>query len=187
MDTFFFDLHLSQAAAFVGILALLAGFALLAAPAACRAYVPGIGRHLPTAWVLTAVDLLWVAWIVNNASLGRFDALKPGLYLLTPLAFFLTIRYVDELLGARALGGLLLLMANPVLNAARWLDTDWRFVMTVLAYLWAIAGIWLTLSPFMWRRWTAPLLATDARARALGASKIAFGILLLVLALRVYS
>lgn len=172
MDTFFFDLKLDQAAVFVGALALLAGFALLAAPGACRAFIPGIGRHPPTAWTLTAIDLLWVAWMVNNTSLGRFDALKPGLYLITPLCFFLVIRFVDELLGARAIGGLLLLMANPILNAARWLDTDWRFVMTVLAYLWAIAGIALTLSPYLWRRWTAPLLATDARARAVGALKL---------------
>jgi uncharacterized protein YjeT (DUF2065 family) len=186
MDTFFFVLKLDQAAAFVGVLGLLAGLALLAAPAACRAYVPGIGRHQPTAWVLTALDLLWVAWIVNNASLGRFDALKPGLYLLTPAAFFLIIFYMDDLLAVRVLGGLLLLMANPVLNAARWVDTEWRFVMTVLAYGWAVAGIALVLSPYLWRRWTTPLLATDARCRASGLAKLAAGAALLYLAWRIY-
>jgi hypothetical protein len=186
MDTFFFDLKLDQAAAFVGGCALLAGLVLLAAPGACRAYIPGLGRHLPTAWTLAAIDLLWVAWIVNNASLGRFDAFKPGLYLLTPFCFFLVIRFVDELLGARALGGLLLLMANPVLNAARWMDTDWRFVMTVLAYVWAILGMALTLSPYLWRRWTTPLLATDVRARAVGVLHIVSGFGFLLLAWKVY-
>ncbi|MCS6771003.1 MAG: hypothetical protein NZ740_03135 [Kiritimatiellae bacterium] len=186
MDTFFFDLTLKQAAAFVAVLSVLGGAALLAVPAACRAYVPTIGRHKPTAWALTAIDLLWVAWIINQASLGRFEFLKPWLYLATPLSFYLIIHFVDELLGVRALAGLLLLMANPVLNAARWMDTEWRLVMTVLAYVWAIAGITLTLSPYLWRRWTAPLLATDRRARAAGAGMLLFAAGLFYLAARVY-
>jgi hypothetical protein len=186
MDTFFFDLKLYQAAAFVGICAIILGLMLMIMPGACRAYIPRLGRHLPTAWTLAAIDLLWVAWIVNNASLGRFDAFKPGLYIVTPLCFFLVIRFVDELLGARALGGLLLLMANPVLNAARWLDTPWRFVMTILAYGWAVLGMALTLSPYLWRRWTAPLLANDVRARIVGAFHILSGFGFLFLAWSVY-
>lgn len=186
MDTFFFDLKLAQAAVFVGVLCAVGGILLLLKPAACRAYLPGLGRHRPTAWALTAIDLLWVAWIVNQASLGRFDVLKPWIYPAIPIAFYLIVQFVDELLGARALGGLLLLMANPVLNAARWMETDWRLVMTVLAYVWAVAGIALTLSPYLWRRWVSPLVATDSRARALGAAKIGFGVLLLLLAAFVY-
>lgn len=186
MDTFFFDLKLDQAAAFLGVIGLIAGLALLAAPESCRAFLPGLGRHKPTAWMLTAIDLLWVAWIVNNAPLGRFEFLKPGLYLLAPLAFFLLIHFMDELLGARALGGLLLLMANPILNAARWHDSNWRYVMTIIAYGWAVAGIALVLSPFWWRRWVTPWLATDARCRATGVAKLAAGLALLYLAWRVY-
>lgn len=186
MDTFFFDLKLDQAAAFLGAVGLLASLALVMAPASCRAFLPGLGRHVPTAWTLTAIDLLWVAWIVFHAPLGRFEFLKPGLYLLTPIAFFLLIHFMDELLGARALGGLLLLMANPVLNAARWHDADARYVMTLIAYSWAVAGIALVLSPFLWRRWVSPWVATDARCRAAGTVKMAASLALLYLAWRVY-
>lgn len=186
MDTFFFDLKLDQAAFFIGALGILVGLALLAAPASCRAFLPGMGRNIPTAWMLTAIDLLWVGWMINQASLGRFDALKPGLYLAVPAAFFLLVNYMDELLGARALGGLLLLAANPILNAARWVESDWRFVMTVLAYGWAIAGMALILSPYLWRRVMTPFVATDARCRAAGLAKLLAGLALLYLAAAIY-
>lgn len=186
MDTFFFDLKLAQAAAFVGALGLIAAIALLAAPTKCRDLLPRMGRIEPLAWGLVAIDLLWVGWMINNTALGRFDAIKPGLYILVPAAFLILIKFLDDLLAARALGGLLLLMANPILNAARWHDSDWRYVMTVLAYGWAIAGIALVLSPYLWRRWVTPLVATDARCRATGLAKALAGLALLALAWKVY-
>ncbi len=186
MDTFFFDLKLDQAAYFAAALGLLAGLALIAAPAACRAFLPGLGRHVHAAWILTAADLLWIGWMIHHASLGRFDALKPGLYLAVPLVFFLVVKFMDELLGARALGGLLLLAANPILNAARWVDSDWRLVMTVLAYAWAVIGMALVLSPYLWRRMVSPFVATDTRCRAAGAAKLLASLALLYLAAFVY-
>lgn len=186
METFFFDLKLFQAAAFVGALALVGAFALIAAPAACRAFLPGLGRNTPVAWILTALDLLWVAWLINNTPMERFNFLKPGLYIAAPATFFLLINYMDDLLATRAIGGLLLLMANPILTAARWHDSNWRYVMTVIAYGWAIAGIALVLSPYLWRRWVTPFVATNLRCRAAGVAKLLAGVGLLMLAWRVY-
>jgi len=45
---------------------------------------------------------------------------KPILWALAPLCYVLTVCFVEELLAARALGGILLLAAAPVLDAARW-------------------------------------------------------------------
>ena len=86
----------------------------------------GFSRNIPAAWILTALDVAWVAWIVFHASLGWFDPLKPALYILAPMSFLAMVFFMDELLAPRALGGLLLLLANPVLNSARWLETEWR-------------------------------------------------------------
>lgn len=186
METFFFDLKLDQAAACVGVLGVILGLALLGAPKACGAWLPGLGRNKPLAWVLTALGLLWAAWLVYNTPMERFNSLKPALYIVTPVAFFLIIIYLEDLLAARAIGGLLLLLANPVLMAARWHESEWRLVMTIIAYIWAVAGILLVLSPYLWRRWVTPWVASELRCRATGALKLAFGIALLWLAWRVY-
>jgi len=155
-------------------------------PGRVRAAALAFPRSRGPAWLLTALDLGWVAWIVLHAQLGRFEWVKPYLYAAAPLSFFLIVIFMDELLAPRALGGLLLLLANPVIIAARWHESDWRLVMIGLAYVWAVAGIVLVLSPFYFRRVAAWALATDGRCRQLGLLRLAFGAALVALALAVY-
>lgn len=186
MDTFFFDMTVRQAAWIIAILAFAQALPLLLAPAASRAGLLAFPRHQATAWILTAVDLMWVTWILLHGNLGPFDAVKPALYLIAPACFFLLINFLDELLAPRALGGLLLLAANPVLNAARWHDSDWRFVPIVLAYVWVVAGMLLVLSPYLFRRWALPWTAGDCRIRLAGTALLLLALLLGVLAFMVF-
>lgn len=167
-NTFFVELSLQQVAHIVGGLGLLLALPLLLAPAASRSGLLAFPRSATAAWLLTAADLLWVAWIVFHAALGRFEFLKPGLYIVTPAAFFLLINFLDELLACRALGGFLLLAANPALTFARLNDSPWRLVISGIAYVWVVIGMVLVLSPYMFRRWVLPMVDTDARARAAG-------------------
>ncbi|MBW7907774.1 MAG: hypothetical protein H3C50_02480 [Kiritimatiellae bacterium] len=186
MDTFFFNLTSAQAATFLGALGVFAGVAMIAIPEATRAFLIGFGRNRTAAWILAAVDLLWAAWLVYHTPMERLGFLKPALYPAVPIAFYLIITYMDDLLATRALGGLLLLMANPILLCMRWLDTDWRYLPIVLAYVWAVAGMALVLSPYIWRRWAAPLLKSNARCRAVGILKLVGGALFLWLARQVF-
>jgi uncharacterized protein YjeT (DUF2065 family) len=158
----------------------------LLAPAAWRRALAEFPRHLPSAWILTGMDLLWVSNVVLHAPLGRFEFLKPAIYILGPLSFYLLVKYLDELLAPRALGGLLLLLPNPVLNAARWHPSDARLVMTVLAYVAVVAGMLLVLAPYRFRRWTAWWIESDARCRLGGRLKLAAALVLLGLAGFVY-
>lgn len=186
MAEYLYEIPLQHTALVTAGVFVVAGLWLAAAPAAARAFVPALGRHPLTGWTLAAIDLVWSAWLLYRTPLGSFDPWKPSLYAATPVAFFLVVRYVDELLGARSLGGLLLLAGAPVLHAARWMETPWRFVMIVLAYIWAIAGIALVLSPYLWRRWTTPLMATDKRARLTGIVLLGCGVCLAGVALAFY-
>jgi len=185
-NTFFFDLSLAQVAYLVGGLGLLLALPLPLAPAASRTGLLAFPRHTTSAWVLTAASLLWVSWIIPHAALGRFEFLKPALYLLTPAAFFLLINFLDELLAARSLGGILLLAANPVLNFARWHDSPWRLALSTLAYVWVVIGIVLVLSPYMFRRWVLPMVDTDTRSRFAGFALAAGSAALLYLGFAVY-
>jgi len=170
----------------VGGLLLLAGAPALWSPGLARRLTSAFPRNDWAARLLIALALVWTASIVLNAPLGRFEHLKPALYVVTPLAFFLIVYFMDELLAPRALGGLLLLGGNPILNAIRWYETPWRLVVTVTVYLAVMAGIVLVLSPYRFRQWTSACLATDERSRATGTLFCGVGLLLLVLATTVF-
>lgn len=179
-------LTLSQLSLALGVLAILAGLWQLFAPAQVGRMLAAFPRSALTAWALTAADLLWVAWLLFNTPLGDFDRFKPALYALTPLSFYLLVVHMDELLAPRSLGGLLLLLATPVLRIAQWHDSTWRLVITSLAYCWVIGGITLILSPHLFRRTVLLTVPTAGRHRLAALLKLAGGLFLIGLALTVY-
>lgn len=158
------------------------------------ACVPGLVRRglaeFPrSVWpgrILLAVDMVWAATAVTTLHLGLFDAWKVHLYWITPVCIVLGCLYLDELLSVRALGGLLLLAAGPILNAARWNPSDWRLIVTVIAYAWIIVGLVFLLSPWWFRRLTEPAIKKDRTIRIGGLFKAAVGFGLLALAYWVY-
>jgi hypothetical protein len=181
-----FMLSISTIAIALGCFIMAVNLPAVLAPAFFRRMATGFSRNVPAAWILTAIDVLWVAWIILHASLGRFEPLKPLVYVAAPVSFFAMVFFMDELLAPRALGGLLLLMANPVLNSARWLDTQWRLVMVVIAYVWVIAGITFVLSPFRLRQAAAWGTKTDFRCILGGSIRVLVGAFVLFLGFKVY-
>ena len=180
-------LELSTVALLLGLLALTVGGISLAVPSRVRAGVAAFPRSIWPGRILAAIDLIWAAYALSLMHLGMFDAWKVHLYWLTPVAIFICIKYLDELLSPRALGGFLLLAAGPVLNIARWHPSDWRLVVTVLVYLWILLGLTFLLSPWWFRRIAIRLTgAGDNAVRITGLLKTLFGLGLIALALLVY-
>lgn len=180
------ELTLSNWAVIIGVIIVAVNGLSLAAPQAIRKWALAFPRSRLWAWTLTAVDLFWVAWIILHAPLGRFENLKPAVYVAAPVFFILIVFFMDELLAPRAAGGLLLLVANPILNAARWHASSWRLVVTVLVYLWVVAGIVFVLSPYRLRDMMAWATESTQRLRVLSAIRLAVGIVLIGLGLWVY-
>ncbi|MFA6173217.1 MAG: DUF2065 family protein [Kiritimatiellales bacterium] len=179
--------ELSIASLLIGLLALTGGTISLLAPAKIRAGVAAFPRSVWPGRILAAIDLVWAAYELSLMHLGMFDAWKVHLYWLTPVAIVLCAVYLDELLSPRALGGLLLLAAGPVLDAARWHPSQWRLVITVIAYLWILLGLVFLLSPWWFRRIAGKLTSSgDNAVRITGAVKAAAGLGLIALALLVY-
>lgn len=179
-------LSLAHVSILLGALGIAGSLWQALAPAQVRRMLDALPRHTLTAWALAAVDLLWVAWLINETSLGRFDAWKPALYFITPLSFYLLIQYLDELLAVRALGGLLLLVAAPILDIARWHDSEWRLVIVGLVYIWVVIGMFLVMSPHLFRRTVRRVLPDDARGRLSAALKLVVSVGLLLLGLLVF-
>ena len=132
------------------------------------------------------MDLVWSAWLVMHMPLGPFDRYKPFLYVVAPVLFFLIVHFMDELLAARALGGLLLLVASPLLDAARPHESEFRLVVAALAYILAIKGMALVLCPYLFRKATSWWARNDAWCRAGGLVGLALAAFLIVLAVTVY-
>jgi hypothetical protein len=105
---------------------------------------------------------------------------------------FLAATYVGlivlkfDFLAVRGLAILLLMLAKVVVDSANQVDTQWRLVMTVIAYIWAIAGMWFTVSPYRMRDMIDWATATDGRCRALCGLGCAVGAFLIGLGVFVY-
>ena len=170
----------------LGTLAVGVGLFAACMPAWVRQGVRDFPRSVWPGRVLLAVDLVWAAYAVTTLHLGGLDILKVHLYWLAPVCVVLGSRSLDELLSVRALGGLLLLAAGPVLNAARWNPSTWRLVVTVMAYLWILVGLTFVLEPWWFRRLTKPMIRSDLTIRIGGLFKAAVGVGLIALAFWVY-
>lgn len=142
-------------------------------------------RHRASAILLTLVNVVWVAVLLYHTPLGRFEVLKPLLFVLAPVTFWAVTKYMDELLAPRMLGGLLLLAAVPVLDAARWHESGWRLVLTVLAYLWIVWSIFLVLSPYRFRH-TVERVGRDPYRKPVFTVLLGTGLLLLFLSATAY-
>jgi len=170
----------------LGTLAVGVGLFSACSPAWVRQGLRDFPRSVWPGRILLAVDVVWAAYAVTTLHLGGFDALKIHLYWLAPVCIVLGCVYLDELLSVRALGGLLLLAACPILNAARWNPSDWRLIVTVMVYLWILVGLIFVLEPWWFRRLTTPMLKSDLLIRIGGLFKAAVGFGLIALAFWVY-
>ena len=170
----------------LGAVHLAAGLAAICRPCAVRSGLERFPRHIGIGRILAAIAIFWAASIVYRAELGRFSWLKPLLWALTPAAWGLIAGLLDELLAPRALGGLLLLLARVVLEAARLHPHAAARAVSVLAYGWVVAGMTLVAAPWQFRRCWAPLLKTPRRLRTTGALGAALGAGLIALAWTVY-
>ena len=161
-----------------------AGLALWIAPDAVRRALDAFPRSRGAGAVLSAVALAGAAWVVYSGELGRFNAFKPWLFVIGPVAWGLMVWLLDDLLAPRALGGLLLLAANPVMCAARFSPTPESRIFPALMYLWIVAGIALVLSPFLFRRAVRFVWSRAWGPRLLGGLLLAAGLTLVGLAFR---
>lgn len=139
-------------------------FMMLARPESLTRFFKAFPRNRWWGILLTAIGLLWSAVYIDQMTLGELSKYKWLLYILTPLSLYLIIHYLDELLAARALGGILMLYPTIMVNSAKWHPSSLRYIVLVLAYVMVAAGIWLILSPFKFRIWTDGLMAGKSRS-----------------------
>lgn len=170
----------------LGLLALCGGLTGILRPDLIKRFAELFPRSVVPAWVFTALCCWLGTREALHMNMGFLDAYKQYIYIIAPIVFIASVVYMKELLAPRALGGFLLLIAVPVLQAARWHESAWRLVVVVLVYLWIIYGLLLLLSPWWFRKTYQPFCSSAALFKATAYGKAAFGLVLLLLGIFVY-
>src|SRR5437764_41607 len=164
-----YHLYLQNAGLLAGIVLCLVGLIGFGLHGTARSAAASFPRSRLAGVLLLTVDLVWTLWLVSTMEMGEFSVFRRPFLIALPVLFFLSIRFVDEFLAVRALGILLLLAAEPLLEAAFFRYENARLVLTVLAYLLIVLGlIWVTM-PYLLRDQITWLSKTTARWRGLHA------------------
>src|SRR5450432_2830274 len=137
----------------VGLVAgvLLFVFSGLAFFAPAQKSLPQFPRSRPAGAALLTIDLLWSFWLLATMEMGEFSNFRRPLLIALPIGFFLILKFVDEFLAVRALGILCLLAAEPLLDAAFLRPETSRLLVTILAYLMIVAGLFWVTMPYLLR------------------------------------
>ena len=170
----------------LAVLLTIESTALLVTPKRVRGWLQRFPRDIWSGRLLAGFAILWAAWVVYNMPLGRFETWKPLVWPIAILLAGFVWYYMDELLGPRALGALLLLYPAPVLASARLHPSPWSVVMSVLAYVCVVKGMALLLGPYWFRLAVERFLSSDRNCRLWGSAGLTVAVLLYALILFAY-
>jgi hypothetical protein len=124
-------------------LVLSHGFALVR-PAPVQQWMRKFPRSKVFGTFLLVVDAVWAFAIVAAMDMGEFTYMRNTLLVVIVVASFLTFKFVDEFLAVRALGIFVLLLAEPLIEAAFLQPEKWRLLVVLLAYVLAVLGmVWV--------------------------------------------
>ncbi len=179
-------MNLSTVAIILGLLTIVLNAYGLLKPTEFAAKARKFPRYTPIGFILVLAATGWFEYYLSIESVSDFASFKPVLYVFFAAVGVGTCLFVQDFLPVRGLAALLLLAAKWMVDTAHLADTDWRLVITVWAYIWVIAGMWFTISPWRFRDLINWATASEQRVRVLSGVRCAFGLLVLVLGLTVY-
>ena len=182
--TYFVSLKLT--ALIIGLLYLLTHLPGALAPQWVAARAKNLPRNYPLGAVLMLAATLWFVTLTGLMDLGELSNMRVQLMTVWALAGILVVIFVRGFLAVRGLGCLLLLAAAVILDAAFLVQTPARYVMTLLAYGWVVLGMVLVYSPHVGRNAFSWIISTPERMRLACWPGVAFGVLLIALALIFY-
>ena len=179
-------MKLSTLSILIGSIMALPQIYGLLKPAAFAAAARKFPRYTPIGYVLIGIATAWFLYYLKQESVADFAAMKPALFVLFAGVGIGTCVFVQDFLPVRGLAVLLLLLAKLMVDTARWEDTEWRLVIVVLAYIWVIAGMWFTISPWRVRDMLYWATANEKRVRVGSVIRLALALFILVLGLTAY-
>jgi hypothetical protein len=155
-------------------------------PAKFREHAVRFPRAVLPGQILMGIAAAIAWWIMYHAATDEWKWAQPFILVGVPVAYFLVAKFGTHYLSVRALAALMLMLAKVMVTAADASETPWRLVVTVLAYLWVVAAIWMTVAPHHLRDAIGFFMANDQRCRAACSVGIVVGLVLVGLGIFVY-
>lgn len=172
---------LSTLAIIIGVVFSLPQIYALANPKGFAAGARNFPRNETIGFILMGLGTLWFLNNVNQEAIADFAAYKKFMLIGFGALGVLTCIFVRDYLAVRGLAVCLLLAAWVTLNHTRWANSQWRLILVVWAYVWIIAAMWLTVSPWRLRDYLNWLTASEQRIRISSALRLCLGIVVIVL------
>ena len=133
--------------------------------------------------LILALATLWTLAMTATADLGEFSPMRNMILLGIFVGSTLLWRIVPDFLSSRALGFLFLLVANPVLETTFLQHGPLKIMLTMLAYGWAVTGLFLVGMPYLYRDIVNWMSGERWRWNMVSCTGLLYGIALLVLGL----
>ena len=150
-------------------------------PAAFAEVLRKFPRSMNWGYALMLAATAWFLWNVKQESISDFAPYKPLMLIGFAAVGIGSCFYVKDFLAVRGLAILLLLLAKVMLDTARWVDSEWRLVIVIWAYLWIWTGMWLTISPWRLRNVLLWFTADRVRMKIICLLRLVFGIFIVLL------
>jgi len=145
-------------------------------------------RHLPLGIALMGLGTAWFLYNLSLESIADFAAFKPHMMVAFAGIGLLACIFVRDFLAVRGLAIVLLCLAKLMVDSGRphLEDTSWVLVIQGWAYVFVVAGIWLTISPWRLRNWIEWNTNTESRTRFGCAVRLAFCLFVVALGATVF-
>lgn len=181
-----YPVSLALVAVVVGLLYILLHGVCWWKSTSAPAFLATLPRHRPLGWLLLTLATLWFAGLLGTIDLMEYTPHRQTFVFAVLVIGGLSAIFLTEFLTARALGALLILAAQVLLDAAFPHSSLSRLAVTLTAYGWIIAGMFLVGLPYLQRDAIAWLAAHPRRFQAAAAAGTLWGLALLFLGFFVY-
>jgi hypothetical protein len=177
---------LSQVALVLGLACLAGHLWPLIRPASCGEWLKKFPRNTAVGVVLMLLGTAWFEWNLIQSDISDFAEFRPILLIGFVVLGVGCCLFVRDYLSIRGLAVVACLLADVVLDSQRWHPSALKNLVTVWAYVWVVAGMWLAVAPWRARDWIAWCVAREGRVRAFGLAGVAWGALIAALGVTAY-
>lgn len=182
------NVKLSTLAIALGLIAAAPQAYGLANPKGLAEWARKFPRHIPIGVALMGIGTAWFIYNLSLESIADFATFKQYMMLAFAGIGIATCIVVHDFLAVRGLAIVFLCLAKLMVDTGRphLGDTSWTLVIQTWAYVFVVAGIWLTISPWRFRDWLSWNTATAARIRNGCIARLAFSMLVIALGVTVF-
>jgi hypothetical protein len=181
-------LKLSTLALGLGIVFAVPQLIGLLNPKGLAAWLRKFPRHVPIGVALMALGTAGFLYNLSLESVADFAAFKPHMMVAFAGIGLLSCIFVHDFLAVRGLAVVFLILAKLMVDTGRphLGESPWVLVIQAWAYVFVVAGIWFTISPWRLRNWIEWNTANEQRLRVGSGLRLLFCVFVAVLGATVF-